>query len=342
MGSDERFIQGIPKCELHLHIEGCLEPELMFRLAERNRIKLKYRSVAAVRKAYRFKDLQSFLDVYYEGASVLRNEDDFYDLAYSYFKKASQQNVRHAEIFFDPQTHTGRGIPFEVVIDGLSRACADAERSLQVSSALILCFLRHLDADSAMATLRQAIPFRKKIVGVGLDSSEIGHPAGKFRKVFAAAKRQGLLTVAHAGEEGPATYVWGALRDLGAKRIDHGVRSLEDPKLVKELVAKRIPLTVCPLSNVRLGVVSHMKKHPLKKMLEQGMMATVNSDDPAYFGGYVNENFLEAYQALGLTRSDIVALARNSFEASFLPPSRKKAHLRELARFAERYGVVIS
>jgi adenine deaminase len=336
---DLKFVEGIPKCELHLHIEGSLEPEMMFTLADRNKIALKYRSVAEVRRAYKFKNLQSFLDVYYAGASVLRNEEDFYDLTYSYFEKAAKQNVRHAEIFFDPQTHTARNIPMSVVIDGISNACRDARRDFGVSSYLILCFLRHLSAEHAMETLKQALPFKEKIIGVGLDSSENGYPAGKFKNVFAAARRIGFLGVAHAGEEGPPAYVWDALKDLKVRRIDHGVRSLEDPKLVKELAAKRIPLTVCPLSNVKLRVFPNMKSHSLKKMLEQGLRVTINSDDPAYFGGYVNENFTAAQKALNLTRIDIEQLARNSFEASFLPKARKAAHIREIDKFVKQSGL---
>jgi adenosine deaminase len=336
---DQKFVEGIPKCELHLHIEGSLEPEMMFTLAERNKMTLKYRNVGEVRRAYKFKNLQSFLDVYYAGASVLRSEEDFYDLTYSYFKKAAGQNVRHAEIFFDPQTHTARHIPIGVVIDGISRACDDARRNLGVSSYLILCFLRHLSASDAMDTLKQALPFKEKIIGVGLDSSENGYPAGKFKSVFASARRHGFLSVAHAGEEGPPSYVWGALRELKVRRIDHGVRSLEDPKLVKELAAKRIPLTVCPLSNVKLGVFPNMKSHCLKEMMEKGLRVTINSDDPAYFGGYVNENFTSAQKALHLTRSDIEQLARNSFEASFLPKTKKLAHIREINKFVKQSGL---
>jgi adenine deaminase len=336
---DLKFVEGIPKCELHLHIEGSLEPEMMFTLAERNRMKLKYRSVGEVRRAYKFKNLQSFLDVYYAGASVLRNEKDFYDLTYSYFKKAAKQNVRHTEIFFDPQTHTARNIPIGVVVEGISSACSDARRKLGVSSYLILCFLRHLSAEDAMTALKQALPFKEKIIGVGLDSSENGFPAGKFKKVFAAARQHGFLSVAHAGEEGPPSYVWDALKYLKVRRIDHGVRALEDPKLIKELVAKRIPLTVCPLSNVKLGVFPNMKSHCLKEMMEKGLHVTVNSDDPAYFGGYVNENFASAQKALHLTRLEIEQLARNSFEASFLPKAKKLAHFREIDKFVKEAGL---
>ena len=331
--SDNRFVEELPKCELHLHIEGTLEPELMFTLAERNKVKLKYRNVAEVRKAYNFSNLQSFLDVYYAGASVLQREEDFYDLTYSYFKKASAQHIRHAEIFFDPQTHTDRGIPYEVVISGISRACDDASKNLHISSYLILCFLRHLTEAEAQATLKKALHFKDKIIAVGLDSSEVGHPAGKFRNVFAAAKKKGLLAVAHAGEEGPPSYVWEALKELKVSRIDHGVRSVEDPKLMKMLAAKRIPLTVCPLSNVKLGVFPNMKSHTLKTMLDKGLHVTINSDDPAYFGGYINENYNAARKSLDLTRADIVQLARNSFAASFLPKSKKNKLMHEIDRY---------
>ncbi len=327
---DQRFIERLPKCELHLHIEGCLEPDLMFKLAERNKIRVKYKSVEEAHRAYKFTNLQSFLDVYYESSAVLRREEDFYDLAYSYFQKAAEQNVRHAEIFFDPQTHTARGVPLESVILGISKAREDAERKLHVSSYLILSFLRHLSANDAMKTLNEAIPFKDRLTGVGLDSSEMGHPPLKFREVFEAAQRHGLPGVAHAGEEGPPAYVWDALQHLNVLRIDHGVRSLEDEALVADLIARKVPLTVCPLSNIRLGVFPEMKKHPLKRMLDKGMMVTVNSDDPAYFGGYVNENFIEAQKALHLTREDVIRLARNSFEASLLPREKKDIFLREI------------
>ncbi len=267
--SDVRLIQRIPKCELHLHVEGCLEPELMLRLAERNRVKLKYRNVEEIRKAYKFKNLKSFLKIYFEGASVLLREEDFYDLTSSYFEKAAEQNIRHAEIFFDPQTHTDRGVPFEAVLHGISKACEDAARNLHISSYLIMCFLRHLSANAAMKTLEEAVPFTDKIIGVGLDSYEVGHPAEKFQKVFEAARRRGLIAVSHAGEEGPAANIWEVLKKLKVKRVDHGVRCLEDPKLVQELIARRIPLTVCPLSNVKLGIFSDMKNHSLKEMLKR-------------------------------------------------------------------------
>ncbi len=307
------FIAALPKAELHLHIEGTLEPELMFELARRNGITLPYPSVDALRRAYDFSDLQSFLDLYYQGAGVLQTRHDFYDMTAAYFRKAASQNVRHAEIFFDPQTHTHRGIAFETVISGIHDAQRDAERDFGLTSKLILCFLRHLDEDDALRTLDQALPFRDWLVAVGLDSSERGHPPGKFARVFARAREAGLLAVAHAGEEGPPEYIREALDILKVRRIDHGVRCLEDPELVDRLVAEQIPLTVCPLSNVRLRVFDTIRDHPLRSMLARGLKVTINSDDPAYFGGYVNEN----YEALNLTREEYEQLAKNSFDASF-------------------------
>jgi adenosine deaminase len=288
-----------------------------------------------VKKAYEFSNLQTFLDIYYEGASVLIREEDFYDMTYAYFKKCSEQNVRHAEIFFDPQTHTDRGVSFDVVINGIFRACEFAKKDFNITSKLILCFLRHLSAQSAMETLQQAIPYKDRIIAVGLDSSEVGHPPIKFREVFDEARKHGFLTVAHAGEEGPPAYVWEALQLLNVRRIDHGVRSLEDPKLVQELVEKQIALTVCPLSNVKLCVFSNMEKHPLKKMISAGLKVTVNSDDPAYFGGYMNENYLTIEEALDLSREEITQLARNSFESSFLSDDEKKKYLSEIVRYAQ-------
>lgn len=314
-----RFIESIPKAELHLHIEGTLEPELMLELASRNGVQLRYPSVEALREAYRFSDLQSFLDIYYEGASVLIRQEDFTDMAFAYFQKAHSQNVRHAEIFFDPQTHTSRGIRFETVIKGLHEAQKKAAEELEISSKLILCFLRHLSEDEAMKTLDEALPFKDLIVAVGLDSSEVGHPPSKFARVFDRARSEGFLTVAHAGEEGPPEYIWEALDILKVKRIDHGIRCIEDPRLVARLVEEQIPITVCPLSNVKLRVFDTMRDHNLKKLLDLGVKVTINSDDPAYFGGYVNENYLAAADALSLTREEIERLSRNSFEASFLP-----------------------
>lgn len=311
------FIAALAKAELHLHIEGTLEPELMFELARKNGISLHHPDVDALRRAYDFTDLQSFLDIYYLGAGVLQTRDDFYAMTMAYFRKASSQNVKHAEIFFDPQTHTHRGIAMETVMRGIHDAQLDAERNLGLTSKLILCFLRHLDEDDALRTLDAALPFRGWLAAVGLDSSERGHPPSKFARAFERARNEGLLAVAHAGEEGPPDYIWEALDLLGVRRIDHGVRCLEDPALVERLVRDRIPLTVCPLSNVKLRVVETMRDHPLRTMLERGLKVTINSDDPAYFGGYIGENYVAAADALGLTREELEEIARNSFEASF-------------------------
>jgi len=324
------FIQGMPKAELHMHIEGSLEPELLFELAERNGIPLRYASVEEVRWAYDFSDLQSFLDLYYEGMQVLLNERDFYDLTWAYLQKVSAQNVRHAEIFFDPQAHTDRGVPFESVITGIRRALEDGEQQLGISSELIMCFLRHLSAEAAMETLHASLPFWKWIVAVGLDSSEVGHPPEDFKAVFDEARKHGLLTVAHAGEEGPPEYIWQALDDLKVSRVDHGVRCVEDPKLVERLREEQIPLTVCPLSNVKLRVFDSIQDHNLKRMLELGLCVTVNSDDPAYFGGYMDENFEAVREGLDLSREDVYRLAKNSFQASFLDAAKKQQLLKEL------------
>ena len=311
------FIANLPKAELHLHIEGTLEPELMFELARRNGVALPFESVEALRRAYAFTDLQSFLDIYYQGAAVLRTREDFRDMAAAYFRKAASQNVKHAEVFFDPQTHTHRGVAFETVVSGIHDAQLAAEEEMGVTSELILCFLRHLDEDDALATLDQAMPFVEWITAVGLDSSEQGHPPSKFERVFRRAHEAGLLAVAHAGEEGPPQYIWEALDILGVRRIDHGVRCLEDDELVVRMVRDRIPLTVCPLSNVKLRVFDTMRDHPLRNMLERGLNVTINSDDPAYFGGYINENYEAAAVALGLTRAELEQIAQNSFDASF-------------------------
>ncbi len=320
----------LPKAELHLHVEGTLEPEMLFALARRNGVELPFRSVEEVRAAYVFRNLQSFLDIYYAGCRVLVREQDFYDLTRAYLQRAAGQGVRHAEIFFDPQTHTGRGVPFETVITGIRRALVDGRKELGVSSHLILCFLRHLSADAARATLKQALPFKDWIVAVGLDSSELGNPPSKFQQVFDWARQEGFLTVAHAGEEGPPEYVWEALDLLKVKRIDHGVRCVEDERLVRRLVAEQVPLTVCPLSNVKLRVVPSLAQHPLKRMLDRGLCVTVNSDDPAYFGGYVADNFTACVPALGLSDDDVLRLARNSFRASFLGDADKERLLAEL------------
>ncbi len=331
----EDFVKDIPKAALHIHIEGSLEPELMFEIAERNGVSLGYASVEEVRKAYDFTDLQSFLDVYYEGTKVLLHEQDFYDLTRAYLERASSQGVRHAEVFFDPQSHTGRGVAFETVVSGVHRALSDGERRLGLSTGLIMCFLRHLSAEAAMETLRQALPYKERIVGVGLDSSEAGHPPDDFEAVFDEARKAGFRTVAHAGEEGPPEYIRQALDDLKAVRIDHGVRCMEDPKLVERLREEQTPLTVCPLSNVKLRVFGSMREHPLKRMLEQGLCVTVNSDDPAYFGGYVADNFLAAREEIGLDLDDLHRVAENSFRASFLDEGRKRHLLGELEAYFE-------
>jgi len=333
MTSMEAFIRRIPKAELHLHIEGTLEPEMMFELARKHRLALPYASVEQLRQAYSFSNLQSFLDIYYQGADVLRDEDDFHALTSAYVRRAHADGVVHAEIFFDPQTHTARGVPFATVIGGIHSALEEARRALGITHRLILCFLRHLSAQDAMTTLEQALPHVGAITAVGLDSSEAGHPPSKFAEVFARARSEGLLTVAHAGEEGPPEYVSEALDLLQVKRVDHGVRSAEDPALLARLVRDRVPLTVCPLSNVRLRVFDRMEDHNLKRLLRQGLCVTVNSDDPAYFGGYVAENYLAAFRALVLSRADIVQLASNSFEASFLPEAEKEGWLAQVRRF---------
>ncbi len=319
----------LPKAELHLHIEGTLEPELMFELARRNGVRLPYPDASAVRRAYRFSNLQSFLDIYYQACSVLIQERDFYELTAAYLARVRDQGVRHVEIFFDPQTHTARGVPFETVVRGVARALGEA-RQLGITSHLIMCFLRHLSADEAMATLEQALEHRELIFGVGLDSSELGHPPGKFRDVFDRATGEGFRAVAHAGEEGPPEYIWQALDLLGVERIDHGVRCLEDPHLVQRLEVDRVPLTVCPFSNVKLRVVDTLEQHPLATLLERGLCATVNSDDPAYFGGYVGDNLVAVTSALGLDEHAVLQLARNSFEASFLDDAAKQRHLAEI------------
>ena len=331
----DTFIAGIPKAELHVHIEGTFEPELMFAIAQRNQVPIRFGSVDAVREAYNFSNLQDFLDIYYEGANVLLHEQDFYDLTYTYLEKLHSQNVVHAENFFDPQTHTDRGVPFATVIDGIWRACRDAEARWGLTTSLIMCFLRHLDEASAFQTLEQALAYRDRIIGVGLDSSEMGHPPSKFERVFARAAQEGLLLVAHAGEEGPAAYIWEALNLLNIARLDHGNRCLDDDALVAELVKRQMALTVCPLSNLKLCVVKDLKDHSLKTMMDRGLLVTVNSDDPAYFGGGVNENYAQPAQAIGLTRDDIHTLARNSFIGSFLPDAEKQRRLAAVDAYAQ-------
>lgn len=322
------LIRRIPKAELHLHIEGTLEPELMMQLAHRNGIGIPYDSVEDIRQAYEFRDLQSFLDIYYAGAAVLKNRQDFYDLTYAYLERAAADNVRHVEIFFDPQTHTDRGIAFDEVLDGIYEALEAGEARLGITFRLIMCFLRHLSADEAMATLDMALPHIARLHAVGLDSSEVGHPPSKFKPVFDRAREAGLLAVAHAGEEGPPEYIREALDLLDARRIDHGVRCLEDPELVERLVDEQIPLTVCPLSNVRLRVFDTLEQHNLGKLLNAGLCVTVNSDDPAYFGGYIGDNFLQVQQALGLDTNRLQTLARNAFTASFLSQNDIRNHVR--------------
>jgi adenosine deaminase len=329
----KKFIDNMPKIELHLHIEGTLEPELMFKLARRNHITLPYNSVDEIRDAYHFTQLQDFLDIYYHGARVLQTEQDFYDLMWVYLEKVSGQNVRHAEIFFDPQTHTARGIPFETVIHGLVRAREDAEEKLGITSGLIMCFLRHLSPEDALKTLDQARPFKEMIFGVGLDSSEKGRPPSLFKGVFEKAIDEGYVPVAHAGEEGPAEYVWEALEMLDVKRIDHGVRSIDDPKLIAYLVEKQIPLTVCPLSNIKLCVFDDMSHHNIKQLLDLGVCVTINSDDPAYFGGYMNENFYATQAGLNLSKDDLNNISRNAIKASFLDEDRKDALRDELDEY---------
>lgn len=317
------LLQAMPKAELHMHIEGSLEPELIFALAERNNVKLPYASVEALRAAYAFTDLQSFLDIYYAGASVLLHEQDFYDMARAYLDRAVADNVVHTEIFFDPQTHTERGVAMETVINGLYRACRDAEIEQGISATLILSFLRHLSEDSAMQTLEAALPLRDRFIGVGLDSSELGNPPEKFERVFARAKQLGLHLVAHAGEEGPPAYIWGALDVLGVERIDHGVQSEKDAQLMQRLAKEQIPLTVCPLSNLKLCVVKDLADHNLPRLLAAGLKVMINSDDPAYFGGYVNENYTQLFAATGMGAAEAYQLARNSLEASFASDGQK-------------------
>ncbi len=326
----KHFIENLPKAELHLHIEGTFEPELMFVIAQRNAIAIKYKSIEEIKAAYQFDCLQDFLDIYYQGAGVLITEKDFYDLTYSYFQKCAAQNVRHTEIMFDPQTHTERGISFKTVITGISRACNDAKENLGVSSLLIMSYLRHLSEEDAFKTLQQSLPHKHLIAAVGLDSSEKGNPPSKFRQVFEASVKEGYIPLAHAGEEGPAEYVWEALDILKIKRIDHGNNSLQDEALVKEIKRRNIALTVCPLSNTALQVVDNLKNHPLKKMMDTGLKVTINSDDPAYFGGQVNQNFIAIQEALHLTKNDLYELAKNSFQYSLLDTDMKQHYLDEL------------
>lgn len=328
-------LQRMPKAELHIHIEGSLEPEMIFALARRNGVSLPYANVEALRAAYAFTNLQSFLDIYYAGASVLLKEQDFYDMAWAYFEKAAADHVVHAELFFDPQTHTSRGVDMATVILGLSRACRDAGQKLGISAALILCFLRHLSEEDAFATLEQALPWREHFIGVGLDSSELGHPPENFARIFKRCGELGLHRVAHAGEEGPPAYIYTALDMLEVERIDHGVQACRDRALMERLAAQGIALTVCPLSNIKLCVYPDLKSHSLGHLLEAGIAATVNSDDPAYFGGYVNQNFLQTFEALGLQAGHAYKLARNSLRASFATDTAKAAWIEHLDNFFE-------
>jgi len=324
------LIRALPKAELHVHIEGTFEPELMFAIAQRNNIAIPYQSVEEVKEAYNFHNLQSFLNIYYAGANVLVHEQDFYDLTWAYFEKCAEDQVVHTEMFFDPQTHTDRGIAFATVINGLQRACDDAQSKLGISSRLIMCFLRHLSEEAAFVTLEQALPYKEQIIAVGLDSSEVGHPPAKFARVFAKAREYGFLVVAHAGEEGPPEYIWEALDLLKVNRIDHGVRSEEDPALMQRLIQDEMPLTVCPLSNLKLCVVQDMRQHNIRRLLQQGVKVTVNSDDPSYFGGYMNDNFIAITEALDLNADELKQLAINSFEASFLPAAQKQAWIEKI------------
>jgi len=329
------FIEGIPKAELHLHIEGTFEPELMFAIAERNGVKLDYGSVEELRAAYEFRNLQEFLDIYYQGARALLHDRDFYELTWNYLQRVHNQNVQHVEIFFDPQTHTERGVALESALDGIYRALEEGEERLGITFKLIMCFLRHLDEQSAFATLETALSHKRRIAGVGLDSSEMGNPPSKFQNVFKRAREEGFLVVAHAGEEGPPEYVWEAIELLRVDRVDHGNRSLEDEKLVQELITRNLALTVCPLSNLKLRGVDRMENHPLKAMMEKGLFVTINSDDPAYFDGYVNENYIAVQEALDLGKERLIELARNSFKASFLDDAGKEAYLEKIDAYVD-------
>ncbi len=326
----ERMIDEFPKTELHLHIEGTFEPDQMFEIAKRNRVSIPYKSVEEVRRAYKFADLQAFLDIYYRAMSVLVGEQDFYELTWAYLLRAATQKTRHVEIFFDPQAHTNRKVPFEKIVTGIHRALADAGSKLGITSKLILCFLRDLSAESGMETLQQAISFRDWIFAVGMDSKELGNPPKKFEQVFKKARDEGFAAVAHAGEEAPPQYVWDALDVLGVTRVDHGYHSLEDPKLIERLVREQIPLTACPLASVGVNYFDSMEKFPVKKMLDLGILVMLNSDDPAYFGGYLNENYKAVWKALALKEQDILKLLKNSFRASFLDKRLKEKHIQEI------------
>jgi adenosine deaminase len=329
----KKFIQNLPKAELHLHIEGTFEPELLFKIAKRNKITIDYPNIESLKKAYSFNCLQDFLDIYYQGANALITEQDFYDLTYSYLEKCAEQNVRHTEIMFDPQTHTERGVSFSTIINGINKAVEDAALKLDVSALLIMSYLRHLPEKSAFKTLEESLPYKDKITAVGLDSSEKGNPPSKFARVFEASVKEGYIPVAHAGEEGDADYIWEALDILKIKRIDHGNNCLQDDSLIKEIIKRDLALTVCPLSNTALQVVTNLKDHSLKKMMDLGIMTTINSDDPAYFGGQVNQNYIDTQKALNLTKEDLYQLAKNSFRYSFLSEEKKKKFIKELDEY---------
>ncbi len=338
MSNIDDFINKLPKAELHCHIEGTLEPELMFKLAARNNIALPFKSVDEIRDAYQFTNLQSFLDIYYKGAEVLQTEEDFYDLTFAYLQKCHEDNVLHTEIFFDPQTHTDRDIPLRVVVEGISRALKEGQKQFNISASLILSFLRHLSEESAFATLEDALSLKGEFIAVGLDSSELGNPPEKFERVFAKARAEGFLTVAHAGEEGPADYIWQALDLLKVERIDHGVRCIEDEKLMQHLKENQIPLTVCPLSNVKLCVFDKMEDANFKTLLHKGLKVTINSDDPSYFGGYMTKNYQQTAKALNLSIEDIAQVAKNSFEASFLDEAEKRQHISQIDTLLKQCG----
>ncbi|MBO6518379.1 MAG: adenosine deaminase [Bacteroidia bacterium] len=332
-----QFIKGLPKAELHLHIEGSFEPKLMFEIAKRNGIKLPYTSVEELQAAYQFNNLQEFLDIYYQGAQVLLHEQDFYDLTWAYLLKIHEQQVHHTEVFFDPQTHTDRGVAFDTVLDGIYRALSDGEEKLGISFRLIMCFLRHLPESAAFKTLESALPHKDRIDGVGLDSSEVGHPPSKFERVFEQAGLHGFRLVAHAGEEGPSDYIWEAINRLHVIRIDHGNRCLDDDLLVKRLASRKIPLTLCPLSNKALQVIKNLNTYPLLAMMDHGLLVTLNSDDPAYFGGYLNENYEAVAQALSLTKPQLVTLAKNSFSASWLSNPEKEQALKRIDAYYDAH-----
>lgn len=331
-----KFISGLPKAELHLHIEGTFEPELMFEIAKRNGIKLQQKSIEELRESYNFENLQEFLDIYYEGANMLIHEQDFYDLTWAYLQKAHEQNIVHTEIFFDPQTHTARGIKFSTVINGIQKALNDGKLKLGITSLLIPNFLRHLDESNAIKSFKEALEFRDLIAGFGLDSSEVGNPPAKFQRVFDMVKKEGFKTVAHAGEEGPAQYIWDALQLLKVSRIDHGIRAVDDVRLLEKLAATKIPLTVCPLSNLKLQVVKNINGLPIKTLLQKDILITINSDDPAYFGGYLNENFIEVAEALKLTKKEICKLTENSFTASFLDEESKENWIAKVKEYYKK------